>query len=212
MYWHTDPWETDSPQSGHSWGYGWTMEQQRNFDGQDGVRKPQWGFVEVTDLGEPTMLISPAEIRGAVWHTLIAGARGIIYFQHDFGGTCLTHHALRAVGTACYGAKISMVTSVNAQIESLAPVLNSPFVTSGHSASSSAKHMVKWDGLNLYVFAGAVTSGNASFSIPCVGNATASVFGESRSVPVANGTFSDSFADENAIHIYRIDGGSTCGL
>ncbi len=47
-----------------------------------------------------------------------------------------------------------MVTSVNAQIKSLAPVLNSPFVTSGHSASSSVEHMVKWDGANFYVFAG----------------------------------------------------------
>jgi hypothetical protein len=26
------------------------------------------------------------------------------------------------------------------------------------------------------------------------------------------GSFSDTFADPNAVHIYRIDGGSTCGL
>jgi hypothetical protein len=31
-------------------------------------------------------------------------------------------------------------------------------------------------------------------------------------VPVANGQLTDSFADGNAVHIYRIDGGSTCGL
>jgi hypothetical protein len=31
-------------------------------------------------------------------------------------------------------------------------------------------------------------------------------------VPVTNGSFSDSFADKNAVHIYRIDGGSACGL
>ena len=29
---------------------------------------------------------------------------------------------------------------------------------------------------------------------------------------VSGGSFTDSFADKNAIHIYRIDGGSRCGL
>jgi hypothetical protein len=50
------------------------------------------------------------------------------------------------------------------------------------------------------------------FSMPCIGNATATVVGESRSVPIVSGSFSDAFADGNAVHIYRIEGGSTCGL
>ena len=29
---------------------------------------------------------------------------------------------------------------------------------------------------------------------------------------MTDGSFTDSFADKNAVHIYRIDGGSTCGL
>jgi hypothetical protein len=29
---------------------------------------------------------------------------------------------------------------------------------------------------------------------------------------VSSGAWSDQFADMNAVHIYRIDGGSTCGL
>ena len=51
-----------------------------------------------------------------------------------------------------------------------------------------------------------------NFAIPCAGNATATVLGENRTLPVTAGSFSDSFADGNAVHIYRIDGGSTCGL
>ena len=36
--------------------------------------------------------------------------------------------------------------------------------------------MVKWDGSSFYVFAGADKGGgNATFSMPCVGNATATV-------------------------------------
>jgi hypothetical protein len=30
--------------------------------------------------------------------------------------------------------------------------------------------------------------------------------------PSARGSFTDSFADNNSIHIYRIDGGSNCRL
>lgn len=66
---------------------------------------------------------------------------------------------------------------------------------------------------HLYVFAGSAESPvEGRFSLPCVGDAQAAVVGENRTIPVRGGSFSDHFADGNAIHIYRIDGGSTCGL
>ena len=147
------------------------------------------------------------------WHSLIAGARGIIYFQHSFSGPCVNHHVLRDNG--CYQAMINTITSVDAQIKSIAPALNGPRLTSGFSASSNVRAVAKWDGQNLYVIAGSAENGGpfqSTFSIPCVGNATATVLGENRTIPVSAGSFSDSFADGNAVHIYRIDGGSTCGL
>ena len=72
---------------------------------------------------------------------------------------------------------------------------------------------MKWKRGHFYVFAGSaeIVSSTGSFS-PCVGNATAAVIGENRRIPVRRGSFSDSFADGNAVHIYRIDGGSACGL
>ena len=107
-----------------------------------------------------------------------------------------------------------MVKSVNAQIKALAPVLNAPTVTSGWTKGATTKATVKWQGGHFYLFAGSANnvSSTGSFSIPCVGNATATVLGENRTVPVSGGSFSDSFADGNAVHIYRIDGGSSCGL
>ena len=51
-----------------------------------------------------------------------------------------------------------------------------------------------------------------TFSNPCVGNATAVVEGETRSRAINKGSFTDAFADKNAVHIHRIDGGSSCGL
>ena len=110
---------------------------------------------------------------------------------------------------------INTVTSVDAQIKSIAPALNGPRLTSGFSASSNVRAVAKWDGQNFYVIAGSAENGGpfqSTFSIPCVGNATATVLGENRTIPVSAGSFSDSFADGNAVHIYRIDGGSTCGL
>ena len=171
--------------------------------------KPVWTFVELAPIG--ALSLTPPQIRAAVWHALIAGARGITYFNHSFREPCRTQHALR---DPCYARVRALVKSVNAQVKSLAPVLNAPFVTSRWSHSPGTKAMVKWEGGHFYVFAGSAenASTTASFSIPCVGDAWATVLGERRKIVVRRGTFSDSFADGNAVHIYRIDGGSACGL
>ena len=103
---------------------------------------------------------------------------------------------------------------MNAQIKAIAPALNGPRLSSGFSANANVRAVAKWDGSNVYILAGSAenTASTGSFSIPCVGNATATVLGENRTIPIAAGSFTDSFADGNAIHLYRIDGGSNCGL
>jgi hypothetical protein len=218
LYWFTDPNERSNPRYGFGSSYGDDVSKVRRLDAMDGQRQAVWHFVE---LGWPWTedpatfggRILPAEIRSAVWHSIIAGARGIIYFDHNFGpgtpGSTILEEG--------YEDNRVAASQVNAQIRSLAPVVNAPFVTSGHSVADTmtgnVRYMVKWANGKFWVFAGADRGGgSASFSIPCVGNATAVVEGESRSVPVSNGMFTDSFADKNSVHIYRIDGGSTCGL
>jgi hypothetical protein len=217
-YWFTDPNARGNPRYGFGSSYGDDVSKVRRLDALDGVRQPVWHFVE---LGWPATesataggrRILPAEIRSAVWHALIAGARGIIYFDHNFGpgtpGSTILEEG--------YEDNRVAASQVNAQVKALAPVLNGSFVTSGHSATDTmtgtVRYMVKWANAKFYLFAGADRGGgSATFSIPCVGNATAVVEGENRSLPVTSGSFTDQFADKNAIHIYRIDGGSTCGL
>jgi hypothetical protein len=192
--------------------YGDVVSDMRRLDAIDGARHPIWAFVDVAFWSSNGRQPLPAESRAAVWHSLIAGARGIIYFQHSFYGPCTTHHVLR--DNACYQPMIDTITSVNAQIKSIAPALNGPKLASGFSANANVKAVAKWDGQRFYVLAGSAenASTTGAFSIPCVGNATATVLGESRSIPVVAGAWSDAFAGGNAIHIYRIDGGSTCGL
>ena len=226
IYWFTDPGNACSQGEGgelfNNGTHGLTEQQCRRASNYGAVvekmrrlanySKPIWNFVEVghTFPEDSAPTITPAEVRAAVWHSLIGGARGIIYFNHALGGPCPTHHALR---DPCYANVRATIKDVNAQIKSLAPVLNAPFVTSGWTQGSETKAMVKWEGDHFYVFAGS-TQGSATgeFSIPCVGDAKATVLGEGREISATSGSFTDSFANGNTIHIYRIDGGDTCGL
>jgi hypothetical protein len=169
-------------------------------------------------------------MRAAVWQSLIAGARGIVYFNHSFGGPCQTHHINR---DPCYPAIQAELTRTNSQIRQLAPVLNSPTVSSGWSQGAGTTAMVKWANgkkaagkrcksnkkkkckkakVHLYVFAGSAGSSvEGRFSLSCVDDAKAAVVGENRTVPVRNGSFRDHFVDGNAIHIYRVDARTRCG-
>jgi hypothetical protein len=231
LYWFTDPNQIDM--IGRPWlpegerqmtlnqvrraaNYGYQVDRMRALDARDGQRKPIWNFVEVgwpfiESAAQGARAITAPEIRAAVWHSIIAGARGILYFDHQFGGPCQDPVLRRPY---CYPRNRAMVKSVNRQIKNLARVLNAPTVTSGWRASSSIRPMVKWHAGHFYVFAGSRRNrpSTGTVSIPCVGNATAVRLGEAGRVPVSGGRFSDSFGDGNAIHIYRIDGGSSCGL
>lgn len=217
--------------------YGATVRRLRALE-SPAASKPVWAVVE---LGHPASeddwpTITPAQVRAAVWQSLIAGARGIVYFNHSFGGPHQTQHILRD-GTAAgspYAPIRSVVTATDRQIEGLARVLNSPTVTSGWSQGSGTTAMAKWEAAKtsgkkrckskkgkckkksgkrrLYVFAGSAGGQvEGRFRVPCVGDTRASVVDEHRTVPVRNGSFRDNFADGNAIHIYRIDRGSRCG-
>jgi hypothetical protein len=129
--------------------YGATVRRVRGLLSPPGS-KPVWAFVE---LGHPFSegdwpTITPAQVRAAVWQSLIAGARGIIYFNHSFGGPDQTQHILRDGSEAgsAYAAIRSIVRETNRQIHELAPVLNAPTVPSGWSQGTGTIAMVKWTG------------------------------------------------------------------
>jgi F5/8 type C domain len=233
IYWFTDPNACTSFSEGPSLfglnraltqaecrraaNYGYVVDRMRALDARNGVRKPIWNFVEVShpfsEAPPQSPTITGPQIRAAVWHSIIAGARGIIYFQHSFGigQPCYgDHHTLRS---DCHGNRAA-VQATNAQIKELAPVLNAPFADGLVSTAAEVRAMAKYQGGKFYVFAGNKEAGprTATFDVPCIGPATVTVLGEGRTIPVTGGRFTDSFADGNAIHIYRIDGGSTCGL
>jgi hypothetical protein len=194
--------------------YGWLVNRVRSLV-SPARSKPVWAFVE-DGCPFPTAAnacITPAQMRAAVWHSFIAGARGVVYFNHSFkanaaNGCPSTDHTI----ADCPAVKAA-VTNTNAEVQAQAAVLNSRTLTSGMASTGNVKAMGKWNGSNFYVISAATPgAGSAQFSIPCVGNATATAVGENRTIPVSAGSWSDAFANDNAVHIYRIDGGSTCGL
>ncbi len=94
---------------------------------------PAWCWIECTHINsqdKPT----PAQVRAEVWMAVIHGARGFGYFCHEWVPS-FNHHALLDDAEM-----LAAVTQINAEVRSLAPVLNSGVrhdriaVTSSNSA------------------------------------------------------------------------------
>jgi hypothetical protein len=186
--------------------YGRIVNRIRNLDGLDGVHQPIWAFVEIghpfTEDAAPT--ITATQMRSAVWHSIIAGAQGIVYFNHSFGGRCPTSSVLRE---GCDPDMRSAVTRVNSHVTELANVLNAPFADGYVAANGAVKVMAKLgpDGA-WYVFAGADSArgavGDVTFSV-ATGSSVEVLF-ENRNLTMRDGQFRDEFADNDAVHIYRV--------
>ncbi|WP_416403103.1 hypothetical protein [Arthrobacter sp. LFS091] len=191
--------------------YGWTIDRIRKLQ-PAGKATPIWAFVEAghpfKDSPNATTITAP-QIRAAVWSSLIHGARGVIYFNHNFGGDCISQHVLRDCGTQVRPT----VTALNQQITKLAPVLNAPFLDGATTATGPVDLSTKMYDHTAYIFAGATkpAGGQASFTLKC-GGSSAVVIDENRTIPILDGRFTDTFQDGNAVHLYRIEGGGNCGF
>jgi hypothetical protein len=207
--------------------YGLLVDSLRAYDALDGKRQAILGFVELGHPGsESDRAIQPAEVKAAVWHSMIAGARGIIYFPFTFGTDCqefriLASNITHTDGSSCFATIQTAVKDVDAQLQQLAPVLNDDFadgyvtVTAPcNSCANSVKAhvtqgvraMAKYHNGSFYVFAGNNdnASKTATFTIAGAPTGTVNVVNENRTLTITNGTFSDTFADGTTIHIYQL--------
>lgn len=216
IYWYTDPHVCVSPSEGPSLGvtpatcrraanYGRTMDRMRALDARDGRRQPIFAFVEVghpfTEDDAPT--ITAGQIAGAVMNSLIHGARGISYFNHNFGGPCISQHVLR---DACGAAVRPTVAETNRRIRSLAPVLNTR--SYAWPVNPALDSMIKIHDGAYYLFAmPGRTGGTGTQRLalpPGLAGAPAEVLFEGRTVPTTGGVIVDNFAREHSYHVYRI--------
>ncbi len=226
-YWWTDPYENKP----NAFGYGVSVDWQRYYARMDNPNKPIWMFVENSRPWDMTggTAITPAQMEAAIWNSVVHGARGIIYFIHDFERNSGT--AERGVWSQAYynraagDAIIAKMKSVNARLQSLAPVLNSPelgiispttgrespsaYVTVSSTGGIPIDMMVRQYGGQTYVFAQAsgndshLNSGNttATFTWVAGGSRSIAVRDESRTVTQTDGVWTDTFTPYQ-LHIY----------
>jgi hypothetical protein len=105
---------------------------------------------------------------------------------------------------------VRAITSINSQITSLAPVLNSPSVTNDAQVASSdpstapISMMEKQSAGSTYVFAVEMRDNPAiaTFTTPAVQNGAVTVLNETRQLSIANGKFQDNF-NGYGVHLYQ---------
>jgi len=192
---HSDP-----KIAGALWRVPYGVKRLRAWDGE----KPTWAAIECTHISNPPAKATPAQIRSEVWMAIIFGARGVIYFVHQFEPTFIEAALLSDPET------LAAVTAINTQIQSLSSVLNRPSVTGKVEADSSnpatpIRTMVKHHGGFIYIFSAALhdEATTATFNVSDIeSHATVEVLGEARTLFATNGLFSDAFST-NDVHIYK---------
>jgi hypothetical protein len=179
--------------------YGWLQDRMETFSSPAGS-KPNWIFVEtampyLTERGAKA--ITNEQIGGAVWNGIIHGAAGISYFQHNNSG-CGNYSLIE-----CGASLRTAVKDINAEVKSLAPVINTQSYV--WNFGPQLETALKTQGGYAYVFAMTDGStGDRTLTLPAGLGGSVEVVGEGRTIPVANGSFTDSFPSEATHHVYRI--------
>jgi len=177
-----------------------------------GGKKPVWSCIECTHISNAQKKASPAQVRAEVWMALVRGARGLIYFVHQFKPSFIE------AGLLDDPEMMKAVTAINGEISELAPVLNTPsmpddavrVVTPEGGAGGAAgtiATMMKERGKHRYLFAVNLSSAKTEGSFKLIdlpGERRIAVHGEDRSTTMNDGKFADEFAPY-AVHRYEFD-------
>jgi hypothetical protein len=185
--------------------------------------KPVWGYVETTSQmpGEPTA----NQVYRATWAHLIAGATGIVFFDHRFAGSGVTQDFAALLHDP---AMRSRVQSLATELQSLAPALLAPeagLVTAVGSSGTLATgigglaagtpipihYVTRIVGSTRYLFAQAIRPGatTGTFTAPTAGGQTVQVIDEGRTLTAdGSGVFTDAFTGDYQVHLYSwVQGG-----
>jgi hypothetical protein len=169
---------------------------------------------------------TPPQSVAAAWHALIAGARGIIWFQHNFSGPCQDNRTFidgsdpwgdnydceQTPGVALHDV-VGAVSGFNHEVAELNDVLLSPTARGEVSTTADVSAMAKsyQSNTSCYVFAGSgrpatppPADQSATFTLADDYTGPVTVYDENRTVAASNGVFQDNFADANAVHTYVI--------
>lgn len=179
-------------------------------------RLPIWAYVESCPVegSDPT----PLQVARCVWACIIAGAKGIVFFDHRFANATQTQDFASMLHTPDMRAGVQALCT---EVHGLAAVINAAeanLITSATSSNVSAGPMGGTYGVPLhyatrtvgsyrYAFVQAIRPGptTGTLTIPSAAGKTITVMGEARSLTAnGSGVFSDAFdADDYDYHIYR---------
>lgn len=147
-----------------------------------------WAVIETTALA-PGHAVTPAQLRAEVWMAVVHGARGIVYFVHEFTPIFREDAIFR------HPDVVNQVANENELIKSLAPVLNSPNLSGTVTVQSSVPiaTMTKRYQNRLYIFAIAMTNSTSRprFTLEGFDETRALVIGEKRDVTITGGAFQE---------------------
>lgn len=168
--------------------------------------RPVMAFTEMDHMDQGSIYPQPAQTTAEVWNAVIAGARGVEYFDQY---SDINDQSYTGNGHYPAGAMYNAVKDTDARIIALAPVINAPFADGYVSVGASMSVMAKYFDGHFYIFAipHAHGSRTAEFTLTGGGSATVTVLDENRTLKVSDGHFSDSFANEDTVHIYEINTG-----
>jgi hypothetical protein len=169
--------------------------------------------------------IAPAATKAAAWHALIAGARGIIWFQDNLNGKCFDFRSFydgsnpKSPGYNCQQTPgvtlhdvVVNVSAINHEIAALNSVLLAPFAQNYVSVGSADVSVMAKD-LNgkFWVFAASgkpvqPPQNNQRVTFKIAGNYTGpvKVYDENRVLQAVDGVFTDTFYNQYSVHIYEI--------
>ena len=148
----------------------------------------------------------------AVWSPIIHGARGVVYFNHSFSGTSESDNNFEDPYYTTTGIT-PQAAATNTLIKSLAPVLNDDTALNNVTADpppttfDGIETMAKYHDGPFTNFADTRESGSdiniaATFHAADPAATLVTVVNEKRTLPVVNGTFTDTFATGSTVHIY----------
>lgn len=166
-------------------------------------KKIVWNCIEASRIDNEKTKPTVPQIRSEVWMSLIHGSTGLIYFVHQFKPRFIEASLLQDADL------LAGVTAINRQIQALAPVLNSPTIAGGATATTSGPGapvdaMVKRHGDATYVFAAAMRDQGTKASFEVKGaKGSVEVLGENRTIALKDGKFDDDFKPYD-VHLYRI--------
>lgn len=170
-----------------------------------GGKQIVWDCIECTHISNPKAKATPHQVRCEVWMSLIHGSQGLIYFVHEFSPKFKEAALLDDL------EMLREVTSINRQIQRLAPVINTPSASGAVSVSCANTNVpvavvCKCSREGTYVFAVGMREGatQASFHLAnAPGLRKVEVIDEGRTLESKDGVFVDSFNPWD-VHLYRL--------